>query len=132
MAALQGSNKGRTSAIQTAIPIPHVEVDENVAHQVPSTFNELCEGTMGLDIPDSVANLGVPLAKSVPLNIRKKWANKFFELGALLRPKFKLSKVALDFVLPKDSNKVWALKTETQDIRNIEDWTNCFHIIIGA
>ena len=73
VAAVQGSNEMRTYAIQTAIPILLVVVDESMVHQVLSTFNEFYEGTMGLDIPDSVVNLGgVPLAKSVPLNIRGK------------------------------------------------------------
>ena len=131
---VQGGDEGRTSAIPMAIPIPHVEVDESGAHQVPSTFNELCEGTMGLDIPNTIANLGgVPFAKSVPLNIKKKiWANEYFEMGALLRPKSKFSKVSLDLVFAKDSNKVRAVEPDPQDIRNIEDWTNSFHIFMAV
>ena len=101
---VQGGDEGKTSAIPMAVPILHVEVDESGAHQVPSTFNKLCEGTMGLDITDTVANLGgVPLAKSVTLDIKKKiWANEYFELGALLRPKSRFSKVSLDLVFAKD------------------------------
>ena len=119
VADVQGGDKGRTSAIPMAIPIPHVEEEESGAHQVPSTFNELCEGTMGLDIPETIANLGgVPLAKSVPLNIKKKiWANEYLELV---------------LVFAKDSNKVRAVEPDPQDIRSIEDWTNSFHIFMAV
>ena len=134
VADVQGGDKGSTSAIPMAIPIPHVEEEESGAHQVPSTFNELCEGTMGLDIPDTLANLGgVPLAKSVPLNIKKNiWANEYLELGALLRPKSRFSKESLDLVFAKGSNKVRAVEPDPQDIRSIEDWTNSFHIFMAV
>ena len=40
--------------------------------------------------------------------------------------------MSLDLVFAEDSNKVRAVEPDPQNIRSIEDWTNCFHLFMAV